>query len=406
MPTLNHPNLAPPLRPGDFSINYIIPIRPESIEHLEFQFDQRESKDSLKFVNAKVVKVHQVLELDAHILGKLIADLRHIVELHLNLWDFIDLRGRPSFQVLPAHENRLKVFHDLSLNQKNHRESKNNKSRVDIYMQGVLIQNNLQDLSRFIFKRLLLLHYHSYTRLPGRLPTICSANYLELCKIVVAIPVALFLKKYPNIEFVQATKATQPYPEQFLAFLTSLNLVTTLSIRFTGFEQDFYDRLAQLPNVRSLTTLILLDTPRIDFSFIRKFSLLSSFKTNLMPAEVVLHLLLELNDHGDYEFCFLGYSRLVLFKQKPDVYLLAFYKRQSNIKVKTDGQDVGMSDTTSSYDLEHPRLDDCAAFEEPLDLYAEKSYENLSLEKVAANFHENCDLLRHWYDTQTVQQSL
>ena len=331
-------------------------------------------------------------------------------ELHLNFYVFTDLSAKVPFPVPPIIEIRLKVLHDLSLNQKQLRESKKNRGKLDLYLQGILIQANLPYPDKLFFQQLLTLHYNCSSRVSYRLPTVYAVCYVKLIRTVRCFRPTAFLNRYPNIEYVEAGKAVRQYSKQFREFLSGFNRITALSIRFAGFGQDFYDELPQMQSLRSLITLIVLDTFEIDFSCLTKFALLTVFKTNLMNVEAVLNLIEGLNMFGDYEFCFKNGHRAVVLKQKPTLYFLLVYQRQQPLSKLTGSlKKLGSQASTSGFSSEdsmQSRPDENTPYDEPLDCgYTRSMFPNLNWPELVTKVVENGDLLCHWFDRPMAEQS-
>lgn len=350
------------------------------------------------------MKCNQVLHLDMHILGKLITELSAMEELHLNLYMFNDLSGKLPFPTTPAVDIRLRVLHDLTLNQMKLRESKRNKAKLDVYLHGVLIRENLGSPDDMFYQPLLNLHYHLSNRVYYYQPTVFAVYYVELVETVRVFRPNDFLKRYPFIEFVEAGQAVKPYAKQFASFLSGLRRVMTLSIRFAGFEQDFYDAMPKIACLRMLTSMSVLDTVKIDLSdIIVQFPYLTVLKTNLITSEAVLNLCETLNMYGDYEFCYKDGHRAVVLKQKSG-YSLLLYRRQESLSplngaLKLYDSQASSSGFSSEDSALSPPGPTSGPYDEPLDRgYSRCIFVKMNWPELVTKFAEYPDYLRHWFD--------
>lgn len=159
-----------------------------------------------------------------------------------------------------------------------------------------------------------------------------------------------FGRRYPNvcsITLFAPDRSVHPY--EFYCFLKNCRGILELNILFASeFDQQLYDELGLLPNLRSsLVVLRLKDKVQFkesrlkSFDFVANFDFLSVFESNQLNRTRVLQLLVLLEMKQSkfpakftFQFDFNGKRELIIFKNSPNEYHVQIDDQVDNDRVQ------------------------------------------------------------------------
>lgn len=372
-------------RTGDDSINHIKLASRSTVVYLEFHLDSARRRDSLKYKNARILVCNRILQLDMSIVADLIFDLPKCDLFYLNVQELTSLSNSvywgPEMSLQQA-SNRLGAIHEELILQKTTREFGSSK-RVELYLNGVKVENDLEYPGDLLLGRTILLHYLCFPRLT-RVFSIRAIDYGEVIGVVQRFPPMNFVLRYPHISQITLV----PHENRLnvgavISFLTHYNpmAIQTLVVEFCALPQFFFDRLPSL--ARGLTNLMLMDSERIDFEFLCHFEWLHSVCTNLMNGQMLLDKIDRLNPRSTFELHLCDKNSLLVCKLKPDRYDLI---ERENMGDEEDEMIDEFESNVPCYELADPSS------------VQERAYFGLSLDGLRQRISEDLPEFRHWFD--------
>lgn len=322
-----------------------------------------------------------------NILSRLIVDLYKLTELHLNIEELYNLNNSPTINGKRTPENahsRLKIIHDVVLNQQQLRESKLQlkNENFNIFIQGVRIGRDRSYYQYNFFDKLINLHYRFFSLTSIRMPSVRSIDYQDLIEIVQNIKPICFINRYPNLQEVSFIMC-DCHHTHVLEFLKYFSNISYLIIQFTRFTNEFFDELPKISSLnKSLNHLVLLEREKLNLDFLFKFEFLHHLTTDQCTKSNLIDLISKFKDHGSYEFFFLHINTLFINKIRSNKYDLVL---KQNI---IDPLSATSPNSASHYEMENL----ICLYENVFKDQTQFELENL--------INENSHLLSHWFDSK------
>ena len=261
--------------------------------------------------------------------------LPEVESIFCNLSNLISTSQRPNDSQMRKFEKLFRQFMAPEV-----------KKELKVFLNHIFLnparqQPDAWNFTDFLFDQPLLLsqyHNHVTNRLSlYHCPTVISTEYLDvLCTFYHLRPnqneqpvesdrVFGFLQfarlfpflrkvKFDNRSIALSALNQKADADLFISFLSECLGLTNLELQMTGFTNgNFYDRLATLYSMATLTTLVVLEQPtvfrqRIDFKFLSSFIYLHEFSTNLVTKEMASDLIGMMRVCGDFRFQFCSQS--------------------------------------------------------------------------------------------------
>lgn len=221
-----------------------------------------------------------------------------------------------------------------------------------------------------------------------RLHSVKAIDYQDLIDTVQMFPPLMMIKRYPNVQKINMVDNRCINDRSFILFLGYFQNLSFLSLQFTEFPQDFYEKLPKVSSlINSLNHLVILDKGKLNFDFVHKFEFLHNLVTNLCTTDMALKMIKGLNGRGTYEFQYDRMNTIVLRKIKNNQY---------NLTIKENIRCIDQYELDQSSHL-RPSYEQLADIDNILEYY----FMNLTFVQLKQKLDRNKELLKHSFDHRT-----